>query len=379
MAPWQTDRNLEPARVKVNASRVEPCSGEAGAKCTTCLGAIAVFALIVVTACGGGGSSSGDNPTYGGTLSVDDDRGDHQHTFFVPASTVTAPPSTGFVGNTSNNFPPNQLGAVHNHSIFLTQGDLSDLEAGVPVTGVSQSFFFHSHSFVFGSSGGDGGSSGGDDPPVSGCTDPNASNFDPAAVVDDGSCIPPLPLTGELVFHCEFRAVDGQECGPCEFTEPPLKDLFVRNGASGIGTFDVGTYSLDWDQSCPFGIAPFTGASVEVCEDEVTICGSSGFECVCPSDPSLPGQLLFECRSGSSCGPCEIKEPFELRRITIPSGGEELITLPVGPFSLNWDQSCGFFKSASVEICEDEVTICGSGGGPCDCNSLTLHGKVDIP
>ena len=156
MAPWQTDRNLEPARAKVNTSRVEPCSSEAGAKCTTCLGVIAVFALIVVTACGGGGSSSGssgDNPTYGGTLSVDNLFGDHQHTFFVPASIVTAPPSTGFVGNTSNNFPPEQRGDPHNHSIFLTQGELSDLEAGVPVTGDSLRRFFHSHSFVFGSSG----------------------------------------------------------------------------------------------------------------------------------------------------------------------------------------------------------------------------------
>ena len=51
--------------------------------------------------------------------------------------------------------------------------------------------------------------------PVSGCTDPTATNYDPTATVDDGSCVyPPSPSLTITATVCDTSASSVRLTGP---------------------------------------------------------------------------------------------------------------------------------------------------------------------
>lgn len=103
------------------------------------------------------------------------------------------------------------------------------------------------------------------DAPVRGCTDPEASNYDPAATKDDGSCLYDVAVTFHLDMTCVKDAKAPQVAGGYTFGGPgefPLEDpdkdgIWTRSFElpSGLGTSYTFTTDACDDFSCKERIA----------------------------------------------------------------------------------------------------------------------------
>ena len=106
-------------------------------------------------------------------------------------------------------------------------------------------------------------------PPAGGCTDPNAPNFDPDAVVDDGSCD----------FYCldtQFACASGDECIPASY---------LCDGSSSTGT-------ASWPADCADG-------SDEIIGD----CCEAGAAAYATADPPVCGgaEDVYGCVDTEAC------------------------------------------------------------------------------
>ena len=242
---------------------------------------------------------------------------------------------------------------------------------------------------------------GGDGSGCEGCTDPAACNFDPAALVDDGSCeeedecgvcggpgavfecgcSDPLPGTCD----CEGNVKD--ECGVC--AGPGIVAPFCD--CEGNVEDDCGVCGGNNDceggctdpAACNFNPdALFDDGSCQEL-DECGVCGGPGaiFECGC-NDP-LPGTCDCEGNVKDECGICDgpgIVEPFcdcegNVEDECGVCGGDgtsctEGCTDPT---------ACNFDPDAVVDdgSCEalDECGICGGPGivePACDCEGTLI-------
>ena len=73
--------------------------------------------------------------------------------------------------------------------------------------------------------------------PVSGCTDPTATNYDPTATVDDGSCVyPPPPALTITATVCDTSASEVRLTGPWWSWDPVGGPVAADNG-DGTWTF----------------------------------------------------------------------------------------------------------------------------------------------
>ena len=129
-------------------------------------------------------------------------------------------------------------------------------------------------------------------PPAGGCTDPNAPNFDPDAVVDDGSCD----------FYCldtQFACASGDQCIPASF---------LCDGSSTTGTAGWGPDCADGSDEvigdcCEAGAAAYATADPPVCGGAEDVYGCVDTEaCNFNADATLDdGSCLYNDCLGE-CG-----------------------------------------------------------------------------
>ena len=170
---------------------------------------------------------------------------------------------------------------------------------------------------------------------VEGCTDPAACNFDPAAVVDDGSC--------EELDECGVCGGPGIVAPACD-CEGNVEDECGICGGPGIED-------------------PFCDCDGNV-EDECGVCGGDGSTCVegC-TDPAAcnfdPAAVVDDgsCEELDECGVC---------------GGPGIVA-PACDCEGNVEDGCGICGGPGIEdpFCdcdgnvEDECGVCGGDGSTC--------------
>jgi hypothetical protein len=126
------------------------------------------------------------------------------------------------------------------------------------------------------------------DPPLPGCTDPDALNYDPAANVDDGSCLYPVTVTFNLDMKCATDVTVPQVAGGNTFGMPgdhPMSDP-DKDGiwtvsidlTPGLGTSYTFTSGPCADWSCkeqiagqPCATAPYDDRYLVVGFEDMTV------------------------------------------------------------------------------------------------------------